>query len=58
MVPMYTVHASVRSALVLLLTYYCAYGPRADLCIQYSRYDKGDMYAVRCKLYLVWVYIR
>lgn len=51
MVPMYTVHASVRSALVLLLLPTVLLCLRADLCI--PRYDKGDMYlyAVSCTWY-------
>lgn len=51
MVPMYTVHASVRSALVLLLLPTVLLCLRADLCILYIR--QGGY--VRCKLYLVWV---
>lgn len=54
MVPMYTVHASVRFCLVLLLiTYYCAYGQTCAYCTVGT--TRGictcTLYAVRCTWY-------
>lgn len=52
MVPMYTVHASVRFCLVLLLiTYYCAYGQTCAYCTVGTTRGICTLYAVSCTWY-------